>query len=263
MWEIKSSLSLTYPLLLALSWVFIFVIMTDSPTHARGAGTGAGDGVSEGVSVSASGSGSGERFRFTHEVVSEDGTSKFRLWKSDGNIASYSDALQLLESDASFRVALTSVLREQQTVMPAYFWECSPFTANTIDIIPFEFVTLPATVLLTRRPDKKSFEEKFRQGSESDAVAFPSLGGDAMLIAPVPHEGIADEAYMHLATFVQRAEEHQVDALWQTVAHTIRKQLDTSSSSRKIWLSTSGAGVQWLHVRLDSRPKYYNWREYM
>ncbi|MGI9175867.1 MAG: DUF6940 family protein [Rhodothermales bacterium] len=24
-----------------------------------------------------------------------------------------------------------------------------------------------------------------------------------------------------------------------------------------MWLSTAGGGVSWLHVRLDSRPKYY------
>lgn len=29
-----------------------------------------------------------------------------------------------------------------------------------------------------------------------------------------------------------------------------------------IWLSTSGLGVYWLHVRLDTRPKYYNHDEY-
>ena len=27
-------------------------------------------------------------------------------------------------------------------------------------------------------------------------------------------------------------------------------------SDRPLWLSTSGAGVAWLHVRLDDRPKY-------
>ncbi len=25
-----------------------------------------------------------------------------------------------------------------------------------------------------------------------------------------------------------------------------------------VWLSTAGAGVSWLHVRLDTRPKYYH-----
>jgi len=28
------------------------------------------------------------------------------------------------------------------------------------------------------------------------------------------------------------------------------------------WLSTAGGGVAWLHVRLDTRPKYYRYNPY-
>jgi hypothetical protein len=33
-------------------------------------------------------------------------------------------------------------------------------------------------------------------------------------------------------------------------------------SSAPLWLSTSGLGVAWLHVRLDERPKYYTHAPY-
>ena len=215
-------------------------------------------------------------YHFSQETV-EGGSSKFRLLRPDGRAASYSDALQLLEGrDASFRQLLTRVLQEQQRQVPAYFWECPPFSDSTLDLVNFEFVILPAEVLLTRRPDRKSFGEKFLQGAGRGeaVVAFPSLGGDAVLVAPVPQEGTADETYMHLATFMHAADAQQIDALWQTVAQTIRTQLKATGATvgskseiesgreKKMWLSTSGAGVQWLHVRLDSRPKYYNWLEY-
>lgn len=29
-----------------------------------------------------------------------------------------------------------------------------------------------------------------------------------------------------------------------------------------IWLSTSGLGVYWLHMRLDRRPKYYTYEPF-
>ena len=32
--------------------------------------------------------------------------------------------------------------------------------------------------------------------------------------------------------------------------------------ARPVWLSTAGGGVDWLHVRLDDRPKYYRHREW-
>jgi hypothetical protein len=30
----------------------------------------------------------------------------------------------------------------------------------------------------------------------------------------------------------------------------------------RVWLSTAGAGVPWLHVRLDDAPKYYGHAAY-
>jgi hypothetical protein len=29
-----------------------------------------------------------------------------------------------------------------------------------------------------------------------------------------------------------------------------------------MWVSTSGLGVYWLYIRLDSFPKYYNFQPY-
>jgi hypothetical protein len=33
-------------------------------------------------------------------------------------------------------------------------------------------------------------------------------------------------------------------------------------SASPVWLSTSGLGVYWLHVRLDTHPKYYQYQPY-
>jgi len=31
---------------------------------------------------------------------------------------------------------------------------------------------------------------------------------------------------------------------------------------KTFWVSTSGLGVAWLHVRVDSKPKYYSHEAY-
>jgi hypothetical protein len=77
-----------------------------------------------------------------------------------------------------------------------------------------------------------------------------------MLIAPSPVE--ASQGYAHLAAFLQQAPASQVRALWHNVGQTVRKSLTDSP----IWLSTSGLGVAWLHIRLDSSPKYYQHQPY-
>jgi hypothetical protein len=61
------------------------------------------------------------------------------------------------------------------------------------------------------------------------------------------------EHYAHLASFLRGGPEAQIDRLLTTLAHEIEARL----SSAPLWVSTSGLGVPWLHVRLDSSPKYY------
>ena len=41
---------------------------------------------------------------------------------------------------------------------------------------------------------------------------------------------------------------------------------DAHLGSQPLWLSTAGGGVDWLHMRLDKRPKYYRhlpWRDWV
>ena len=38
--------------------------------------------------------------------------------------------------------------------------------------------------------------------------------------------------------------------------------LQAALSEKPLWLSTAGGGVAWLHLRIDSRPKYYSHRPY-
>jgi hypothetical protein len=87
-------------------------------------------------------------------------------------------------------------------------------------------------------------------------VSFPNLGDDAFLVAPCPRTPLA--AYPHLAAFARHAPDAQQHALWQAVSGALSRRLD----QRPLWLSTSGLGVAWLHVRLDLRPKYYTFGPY-
>jgi hypothetical protein len=85
---------------------------------------------------------------------------------------------------------------------------------------------------------------------------FANRGGDALLVAPAPQE--PPGAYAHLAAFARQAPMSQQHALWQAVGDAVARRLSTVP----LWLSTSGLGVAWLHVRLDERPKYYTYAPY-
>ena len=88
--------------------------------------------------------------------------------------------------------------------------------------------------------------------------AFRNLGGDATLVVPAPSED--PRGYPHLAAFLRAAPRAQAHALWQTVGGAVETWLLTRG--RTVWVSTAGLGVSWLHVRLDTRPKYVKWPAY-
>jgi hypothetical protein len=134
-----------------------------------------------------------------------------------------------------------------------YFSVCQ-WTTASIDH-HFECVLLDSPGL-SRTPNVVAFSDYFTSHGVDDVAVFPNLGNDAILIVPCPVA--MDSAYGHIAAFLRNAPEKQRDALWKSVGQTMTSRLST----QPVWLNTAGAGVAWLHVRLDSRPKYYGYITY-
>ena len=164
----------------------------------------------------------------------------------------YADVLQGWQQDAAFRTFFTALLAAAP--FTAFRWETPPLTTTTATR-SFEFVLLNAPAL-AKRPDIDAFAEHFRVTEPNGVVTFSNLGQDARLVVPCPGEPLA--AYGHLAAFVRNAPTAQQHALWQLAGTTMQQQLN----QQPVWLSTAGAGVAWLHVRLDDRPKYYGYAPY-
>ncbi len=165
----------------------------------------------------------------------------------------YQDVVRYWREDEGFRSFFVSLLANAP--FAAFRWETPPVTTSTVNR-EFEFVLLDAPAL-ARAPDTQAFAEQFRSaGPDRGATTFANLGNDALLVVPCPSGPAA--AYVHLAAFVRQAPEAQVHDLWRTVG----KAMDTRLSAEPTWLSTAGMGVSWLHVRLDSRPKYYGYAPY-
>lgn len=173
-----------------------------------------------------------------------DGVLRFAAIHA-GKPANFADVIRAWQTDADFRTLFNTTLTEAP--FSAFRWETPGVTASTATR-PFEFVLLDDPDL-ARRPDADAFAEHFR--AKQAVVAFANLRGDATLVVPCPLA--AHSAYGHLAAFVREAPESQRDALWALVGEAMSHRI----GAKPVWLSTAGAGVSWLHVRLDDRPKYY------
>lgn len=178
--------------------------------------------------------------------------SRHFMLHEHGRAVPYCTVLELWMEDEGFRDLWSAKLAE--TEWPGFRWETPPVTETTIDR-DFEFVLLRCDSL--HRPiDHSAFSEHFENSSDAPAISFANLRGDARLVVPCPIGD--DECYGHLAAFVRSGPRSQVDRLWQLVGAEMKRDL----GPKPIWLSTAGMGVPWLHVRLDSRPKYYGHQPY-
>jgi hypothetical protein len=170
----------------------------------------------------------------------------------DSKPATFADVLLAWRNDGAFRSLYNAQLADAP--FKAFRWETPPVTTATLTR-PFEFVLLDSPGL-ARSPDVLAFAEHFRGAPGAAVLEFANLGGDAIMVVPCPKA--AHSAYCHLAVFVREAPEPQRHALWQLVGEAMARRV----SSKPVWLSTAGAGVSWLHVRLDNRPKYYGFGPY-
>ena len=206
--------------------------------------------------------------RYNGGEQSQDMTEGARVWSArsealtgarglrfavdvDSRPATFAEVLRGWQGDADFRAVFNALLADAPYT--AFRWETPAVTTATL-VQPFEFVLLDSPAL-AQPPDPEAFAAHFR-GADAGVAVFPNLGADAVLIVPCP---VAEtSAYAHLAAFARLGPEQQRHAFWQSVGEATARRVGT----KPVWLSTAGAGVAWLHVRLDDRPKYYGFGPY-
>ena len=184
------------------------------------------------------------------EDLPDDGGLRMTL-DHGGRPATVEIVIRAWRHDGEFRDRFNDLLAAAPYA--AFRWETPSTCAATLSK-PFEFAILNSPEL-ERRPDAAAFSEHF-PGATDGVATFSNLGHDAILIVPAP---MADHrAYGHLASFVRLAPAKQRHRFWQAVGEAMAGRV----GQEPVWLNTAGAGVAWLHVRLDDRPKYYRYGPY-
>ena len=192
-------------------------------------------------------------FQATMDEIEPDRITRYRVIR-DGACLTYSNVLDRWQQDTDFRNYFTQLLADSP--FPAYRWETPAVTESTVNQ-PFQFVLLNSPGFAQRKSDPKPFESFFVTDNTNEGiVSFANIPGDAMLVVPSPRTD--NESYGHLAAFIRNAPEAQLNAFWRVVGTSVNSRI----GDNPLWLSTAGGGVAWLHVRLDSRPKYYGYSPY-
>lgn len=174
---------------------------------------------------------------------------KLFLLENDSSI-SYRKTLELWANNQEFCQFWIKQLKD--IPFTGFLWETPPISQELVEQ-PFECVFIKRDVFNRLNPNTRAYRSYF---NKEPVVDFPNLGKNATLVVPCPVD--KDDCYTHLGRFTTSAPENQQLALWKRVGELGLEQL----SEKRIWISTHGLGVYWLHIRLDTYPKYYHYKNY-
>ena len=133
-----------------------------------------------------------------------------------------------------------------------FFYETSICT-HTLDT-PYQERFIPDTRLLQLQQDTTSFQKQIKSAvskGKKYATSFTNLGGDAILIIPIPR---AEKNFTTIKDFMDNASITQQCEFWKYASKIIKQQLKVKKA---LYISTHGLGVPYFHLRLDTKPKYY------
>lgn len=193
-----------------------------------------------------------------HSESIEPGTTRITIADASGNLLSFRAFFDSCVTKPQFGLWFTEEIRQVNQI--GFHWELPPLVTGRLDQA-FECVVVDNHQFATMSPDPISFANQFEKAAgepQTTVIEFPNLSGDARLLVPLPKSD-QQSAYTHLAAFLNDAPRDQVRSFWQLAGALAREQI---SDTRPYWLSTAGMGVAWLHLRFDSRPKYYRYRPY-
>lgn len=200
-------------------------------------------------------------FSIEKESYSEK-TDLYRIFKGEEPLT-YNILAQDLESETEniLKGLISDILKDSQ--FKAFFWEFAP-------VVPIEAKDTAVSFAITQSKQLEKIEQNSRpfkkhiskaRELDVDVAVFKSLGGDAELIIPAPSAN--DEMlgyYSHIAGFVRNGKETEIFSLFRVLGNKLNERFidkEKMRSAKPLWISTSGLGVYFLHLRLDSRPKYY------
>ena len=166
---------------------------------------------------------------------------------------SFGDVIEYWVSNQEFRSFYNSLFTTSG--LSSYVWETPPITINHLTRT-FEFVLISSPIR-SGSPDHATYSKYFNLKEGDDGVvAFDNLGKDALLVVPSPYRPEVD--YSDFAAFFRNAPVSQHHALWRVVGKSIKLRL----GEKPLWLSVAGRKIAWLHVRIDTYPKYYRHASY-
>ena len=141
--------------------------------------------------------------------LTDEGDADRITLSCDGESLIFQKLFELLRISSEFRSWYTELLAGSR--FDAFYWEHPCLTLTRLQQA-VEFVLIDAPMLARLPADPTPFRSYFA-GDPGSVVAFPNLGGDALLVVPTP--GANGRGFAHLAACLRGASAAQIQVLWR------------------------------------------------
>ena len=96
-----------------------------------------------------------------------------------------------------------------------------------------------------------AYKDYIKKSKNKYVTSFMNLSGDTLLIIPMPRK---NKNFATIKHFTDNASLLHQKKFWMYVEQKIKKEL---KKYKKLYVSTHGLGVSYLHVRLSHKPIHY------
>jgi len=172
--------------------------------------------------------------------------------------ASWKDVFEIYNNEL-FIDSIIKILSETNR-FNEYYIEFNPTTFNQINVILFEFVLI-RTGGFRINADIVTFGSDLLNTNSNEIIWFPNPSNTSLLITPCYNHLYPINDYIHIGKFMRSQNYLQKKNLIIKMFELYLKEL-AKQPNLKLWLSTHGKGVAWLHIRIDKTPKYISWIPY-
>ena len=152
------------------------------------------------------------------------------------------------------------LLKYPKRIKKSFFWETKPIYKkndkknNILGMYKEKFIQ--SNKLEKLRQNYKPFSKQIKEADNKYCLSFYNLDKTSLLIIPYPRK---NKNFSTLKKFIDNSSKLQQKKFWMLVSESISIML---KKHNKIWVSTHGLGVSYLHVRIDTKPKYYKTTEF-
>lgn len=184
---------------------------------------------------------------YSIKILGQNDTAiRFRILQND-TLLSFREVFKLWENNPKFIDFYVQSIKDFS--FKAFFWEHPGLTKQTITKA-YECILQKSKNLDSRTLDEQAFADYLH--TSNGAEDFLNLGKNARLVIPTKQSKA--EIYKHFGSFLFNAEALQIQVLFNKVGTVVQQEIERQPM---IWLNTAGMGVIWLHIRMDTKPKYY------